>query len=111
MQKYIEKLQLSASTNGRPIALSASHATMHTATSTAGEIDEIMVYVSNPNSTAYTLTLRINGVDVLAQEIAANSGMLLVASYLLNGGEVLQAKASTASMLHLSGVVHRYTEA
>ena len=101
MQKYIEKLQLSASTNGRPIALSATSATVHTATATAGELDQVLLYVSNPNGTAYTITLTINGVDVLALEIAAYSGQELLATYLLNGGEVLQARASTASKLHL----------
>lgn len=113
MATYSKQL-LSGSTNGRPIAVSASATPgtiIHTAISgTSGE-DEIWIYAVNSSTSNVKLTLEYGGTatsDQIEVTIVAESGLLLVTPGLvLNNGLVVRAFAGTANVINLVGYVNR----
>lgn len=104
----------SGSTNGRPIAVAATSSpgtTLHAATSTSGQVDEVSIYVTNVDASARELTLERGGTstsDTLKVTIPAKSGDVLVMDGLrFNGGVVIKAWASAANVLNATVVVNR----
>ena len=63
-QTSFEKRKLSGSTNGKMIKVVATATpgtTIHTATSTSGEMDEITLYAVNSDTSAIKLTVEFGG--------------------------------------------------
>lgn len=114
------KRQLSGSTNGRPIKVTATATPgtlIHTATSTTDEFDEIYLWAVNTSSSAVALTLEWGGTtspdDFTAGGlvIEANSDLLLVApGLILGGGLIARAFAGTTAVINLVGFVNRISQ-
>ncbi|MGQ9367687.1 hypothetical protein [Azospirillum sp. ST 5-10] len=114
-QKTIEKMKLSGSTNGRPIkvvATATAGTTIHTAVNSAGQLDEIWLWASNTDGTDRKLTIEFGGTsspdDLIEVTITAESGLVPVIPGLpLDGGVVVRAFASQASVINVVGYVLR----
>ena len=106
---------LSGSTNGRPIKVAATATagtTIHTATSTSGEIDRIYLYAANTSAASVKLTLEWGGVtspdDLLEFQIPSESGArILVDGAPLAGGLLVRAFAGSADVINIVGRVIR----
>lgn len=102
-------------TNGRPIAIAATGSpgtTLHTATNTSGEVDQVSVYVTNVDSVVREVTLELGGTstsDTLKVTIPAKTGHVLVldgARY--TGGVVIRAYcAGAANVVNATVIVDR----
>lgn len=113
MATYSKQL-LSGSTNGRAIAVAATATPgtlIHTATSTAGVLDEVWLYADNNSTTNVKLTVEFGGTttaDQIEITITGESGLVLIApGLILNGGTVVRAFAGTANALSIIGYVNR----
>ena len=116
MATFTKKI-LSGSTDGRGILVAASATpgtTIHTGSSTTSTIQEIWLYVSNPDTTQYTLTIEWGGTtnpnDRIVIPVPAQVGLLLVSPGLILKGNatplVVKAFASTGSKLTIMGYVN-----
>lgn len=106
-------------TNGRNTKVtgtnSAGAVTFHTATNTAGELDEVWMYANNTSGSDVLLTVECGGTinpdDYLKISIRAQQGdQLVIAGKRYNGGVVIKAFAATADVINLSGNVNRITQ-
>lgn len=105
---------LSGSTNGRGILVAATATpgtTIHTATSTSTEIDEITLYANNSHTADILLTIELGGVtspdDLVQVTVPTQSGLnLVIAGHRLKGGVVVKAFAGTASKISIFGEVN-----
>jgi len=112
-----ELIHLSESTSGRQInvaATSTAGTLIHTATATAAGFDLVFLYASNTHTTAVDLTIEWGGVgdpeDLIKVETHNLEGLRLVVSGSpINGGLAVRAFADTASVVNISGFVHRLT--
>ncbi len=115
MSTSVSKVKLSASTDGRPIKVTATSSpgtTIHTATSTSGAVDRIFVYAFNTSASTVALTMQLGGTtspdDELKVSIPGQSGsVLVVAGWLYDNGAVLRAYAATANVINITGEVER----
>lgn len=115
MSTTITKTLLSGSTNGRQIKVAATATpgtTIHTATSTSGQMDEVWLWAVNSDTSNRKLTVELGGTtspdDTIEVTIPAESGLVLVVPGLvLNGGVVIRAFAATADVVLISGFVNR----
>lgn len=108
---------LSASANGRPIAVAATSTpgtTIHTAVAGAAAFDEVYLWASNVTNAVATLTIEWGGVSdpgdhlVKGFVIQANSGPVMISPGLvLQGSVVLKAFGGTASAINITGYVNR----
>ena len=104
------KVKLSGSTDGRPVAVSATSSpgtTIHTAHATAS--DEILLVASNIDTSDRDLTLEHGGTstsDDLVITIPAKSIVELPA-LLLTNSLVLKAFGSSANKINIAGAVNR----
>lgn len=106
---------LSGTTSGEAIVLTAtaigSAQTIHTATSTTNEMDEVFIYLNNINASAVTAYLLWGGTTVSylkRYELAAGGGdFLAVAGCPLGGGLIVKAYADVANAITLTGYIHR----
>lgn len=114
----IERIVLSGSTNGRGIKVTGTGTgdanTIHTATSTSGQIDEVWLFCYNSGSASITLTLCLGGTtspdDLVTYTIPPQNGDILVlAGECFNGGVVIKAYAGNANYLVIRGYVNRIT--
>jgi len=113
----------SGSSNGKPIAITSTSGTgqtIHTATSTADEVDVIELFASNESSNDETLTLQIGGttdytntmkVELKALGNIGQDGAIPLGTFTLSGGEVLRAIADTTNTVKVWGNVRRITNA
>jgi hypothetical protein len=114
-----EKLVLSGSTNGQPIAVAATATpgtTIHTGSTTTTTIDEIWLYANNTSTSDVKLTVEWGGTgtsDQIEVTVPAESGLVVVAPGLLIKGAatalIVRAFAGTASVVNISGYVNRIT--
>lgn len=96
----------SASTNGRGIKIvqtASAGDTLHTCTSTSGEMDEVWVWVQNTHSAPVAVTIQLGGTtapdDSVTETIPTGAGLyLMVPGRRLNGGVVVKAFAGTANV-------------
>jgi len=115
MATTITKTLLSGSTNGRQIKVAATATpgtTIHTATNTAGQMDEVWLWAVNSDTSNRKLTVELGGTtspdDTIEVTIPAESGLVLVVPGLvLNGGVAIRAFAATADVVLISGFVNR----
>lgn len=113
----ISKQLLNGSTNGRQIKITATATpgtTLHTATSTAGELDEVWLWAVNSDTVSRKLTIEWGGTtspdDTKEITIPAESGDFLVIPGLpVTGSVVVRAFAAAANVVLCSGYVNRYT--
>lgn len=113
------RVLLSGSTSGRPIkvALTLSPGTLiHTAVSGATSFDEVMLYATNTDTVARTVTVEFGGTTdpddliVKAFSIGASSAATLILDGVsINGGLVVRAFASSPNVVLISGHVNRIT--
>lgn len=114
------KVLLSGSTSGRPIKVTPTSSpgeTIHTATATATEIDEIWLWAANTSAATVNLSVQWGGTTTpddyicSAFPIEANSDAVLVAAGLvLTGGLLVKAFASVADVITVFGYVNRITQ-
>ena len=117
MVTSIDKTKLSGGTNGRNIKVvpTATPGTLiHTATSTAGQLDEVWLWADNSSATDCKLTIEFGGVtapdDGLEFTVPAEDGLYLVIPGLsLDGGVIVRAFAAVANVLLINGFVNRIT--
>ena len=113
-----ETRALSGSTRGRPIAIAATATpgtTLHTATTTAGEIDKVWIWLTNTSSAEQLVTIEFgstgvgNEIDIL---IPANESVLAVDGAVIGGAatDTIAAYAGTASVINATGRVERITQ-
>ena len=112
----IERIPISGSMNGRGIKITGTGTvdanTIHTATSTAGVIDEVWLYCYNSDTSSRTLYLCLGGTtdpdDIVSISIPSKyNDILVLAGECFNGGVVLKAYASSANVLVIRGYVNR----
>lgn len=116
MATFSERL-LSGSTSGRGIkvvATATSGTLIHTAVAGANDIDEIYLYAVNTSSADVNLTLEWGGVTVPDDNIfitvPAYKGLVFIVPGMpLNGGLIVRAFASVASVIVITGYVQRIT--
>ncbi len=112
MATTIEKIKLSASTNGRGIkvvAIVTAGTTIHTAHATA--LDEVTAYVTNTDTVDRTVTFEMGGTtspdDLLILNVPTGETVLVVPGLIMTGGVVVRAFASAANVLVVFGFVNR----
>lgn len=106
----------SGSTNGRPIALAATATPgtlLHTATSTAGQVDEVYVWLANIDTETRQVTLEVGGTGTSDQWIvsidAKAGGALVLPGIRFNGGVAIRAFADSANKVNATVIVNRIT--
>lgn len=93
----------------------ASGTTIHTASTTSTDIDEIWLYAVNTSTSSVKLTVGWGAVTdpdaTIELTIAAESGLVLVAPGLLLQGnataKIIKAAAATADVIVIHGYVNR----
>ena len=116
MATFTKKI-LSGSTDGRGILVAASATpgtTIHTASSTPATMQEIWLYASNADASAYALTVEWGGVTALADQIkltlSATQGLVLIAPGIILKGNatplIIKAFAATGSKVSIFGYVN-----
>lgn len=111
------KLVLGGSTNGRPIAVSATASpgsTIHTGSTTTTDFDEVWLYANNIGTADVKLTVEWGGTSTsehIEVTIPAESGLVPIAPGLLVKGAatalIIRAFAGTGSVINISGFVNR----
>lgn len=108
------KIPLSGSTNGAPVQITSTGGTgqtIHTATSTGGELDELFILACNNHTAVVVLTLQIGGTgasQIIKISLNSNEGLVITIPGLpLKGGIVVTAIADTASVVNIMGHVIR----
>lgn len=114
MPTYTKRL-LSGSTDGRGVkvvATATAGTTIHTATSTAGEIDFVRIWAQNISALPIKLTLEWGNASVddnIELVIPGEEGMFEVVRYLpIANSLVVKAFAGTTNLVILHGDVTRY---
>ena len=103
---------LSGSTNGKPIAVTATSSssvqTIHTCSSSS--YDEVYLEAANITDTDCELTITAGGVVVTTVTLAAKAGLAMILNGVRYTGSVaIGAYADTASAVNISGWVNRVT--
>ncbi len=111
----VEALVLSGSTRGRPVLITATASTgttLHTATTTAGEVDRIFIWLANTDDEAQTVTLEFGATGASSEVeilVPPHEKVLAVDGELLGGAatDTITAYASTGSVVKATGRVER----
>jgi hypothetical protein len=112
------KIPLSGSTDFRPVvvAASASPGTLiHTASSSAGTVDEVWIFAANISGSAVSLTVEWGGTGtgdriIAGASIPANSFLYPVVTGIpLQNGLIVRAFAGTANVINITGYGNRIT--
>jgi hypothetical protein len=111
------KIVLSGSTDGRGVLVAATASpgtTIHTASATATDYDEVWLYAQNTDTTAHKLTVEWGGTgagDIFEITIPAESGLTLVSPGLVLKGNatplVVSAFAATTNVVAVYGYVNQ----
>lgn len=111
-----ERRKLSASTDGKPIAVAATASpgtTIHTAISGTRGFDEVYLWATNTDNAARSVTVEFGGTgigDRLVDQysIPGNSNPIpLALGQVLQNGLTIAAFADVASKINISGYVNR----
>lgn len=114
----ITKKILSGSTDGRAIKIAATASpgtTIHTASNSTSDIDEIWLYVSNPDITQHLVVIQFGGTTSINDDIDITvppyQGLMLVVPGLVLKGNatelIVKAYADTANVVTINGYVNR----
>lgn len=107
------KEKLSASTDGEPIAITATATAgtaIHTATAGTTDWDEIWLYAANISASEVTLTLEWGGVAAgnnIIVKVPAESVVQVAPGFLLQNAQALAAFASVTAVINITGWVNR----
>ena len=106
------KINLSGSTNGRPVVVTGVSATGQVIHISTSQVDEVWLYAHNNATYAARLTVEYGGTatgDNLTFDIpAVGAGpVLIVPGFLLTASLSARAYATVASVVALSGFVNR----
>lgn len=113
------KVQLSGSTGGQPILVSASSTpgtAIHTTGTSDTVLDEIWLYANNTSTSGVKLTIEYGGTaspnNLIELTVDAESGLVLVIPGLLLSGDgstgrVVRAFAATGQVINITGYVNR----
>lgn len=116
-----EKILLSGSSNGKPIALTGTDnsgaSVIHTATNDAAKLDEVWIFATNVD-TGINVGLTLYWVDTVGGAdtdgnslhvgIPYREGLVYVLQgFPLSGGRILKAYASVADKINVLGWVNR----
>src|SRR4051812_2183440 len=113
------KRKLSGSTDGMPIlvvAIATAGTLLHTAvaSTTAGEYDEVWLFMTNNHTVAVTVTIEFGDASAehnLTFTLASKAGLqLVVAGQPLQNGKTVKAFASVASVISAWGFVDYYKD-
>lgn len=112
-----QKLQLSGSTAGRPIALGSSGTavTIHTTSTSSRIYDEIWIYAANTGSTNAVITVSFAGTTAIKVTVPPSSGLtLVVPGTLLSGtgsasSTITVTDTSSTGNAYVHGYVFRTT--
>ncbi len=108
-------IALSGSTRGRPIQIAATATlgtTIHTATTTAGQLDRLFLWLTNTSSAAVTVTIEFGaagtGLNVKIV-VPANETVLAIDGAVIGGAatDTVTAFASTTNVINAFGRVER----
>lgn len=114
----IETLDLSGSTRGRPIQITATATlgtTLHAATTTAGEQDRIFIDLTNTSTAAVLVTIEFGaagaGNQILVQ-VPPEDTLTAIDGKMLGGAatDTITAFAATGSVINAIGRVERITQ-
>ena len=114
-QTTIEKMALSASTNGMGIKVVATGTlgtTIHTAVTGTANFDEVWLWAYNSDSVARLLTIEFGDATApdhnIKVTLPSQAGLqLVVPGLLLQNAKVVTAFAAAANVITLSGYVNR----
>lgn len=118
MTNSFTKLPLSASIYGKQISLpgtaSSTATEIHTATATAGSIDEVWIYAYNDATSTVQLSILWGGTtepqDVSRVGVPSKSGRTLVVDgKLIGNGLIVKAYAAVSGSILIDGFVNRIT--
>lgn len=112
---FVTTLPFSASTRGRPVQITATATagtTIHVATTTAGQIDRIYIYLTNTSSSAVTVTFEFGttgAANNVSVQVPANATILAIDGAVIGGAatDTVAAFASTGSVINAIGRVER----
>lgn len=110
-------LPLSASTRGRPIQITATASTgttLHVATTTAGTIDRLYIFLSNTSTASVIVTIEFGTTGGGFEKdyvVPANDTILAVDGEVIGGAatDTITAFATTGSVINATGRVERLT--
>lgn len=108
-------IALSGSTRGRPIQITATASAgtlLHTATTTAGQIDKVFIDLTNTSASAVTVTIEFGTTGAGAEMdivVPANATVRAVDGAVLGGAatDTIRAFASVGSVVNAVGRVER----
>lgn len=117
LSKAVEIEILSASTDGKPVAVAATSSpgtTIHTASSDTAERDYITLWAVNVDTVARSLTVQWGGTTTAEQigpiEIPPSSGLVAIAEALpIQNALLVRAFADSANKINIVGKVSRAT--
>lgn len=110
-----ERFMLSATTNGRPVKITATATPgtlIHTAISGVADIDEIYLNAVNTSASDVVLTIEFGGTtspdDLVPVNVLSGKGVFLVLNgWQLQNGLAVRAFAATTAVINISGYVNR----
>jgi hypothetical protein len=111
----LSKLSLSGSTNGKAILVGTTATTIHVATASASNLDEIWLFATNITTSAVKLSIQFGGTsdtDLIEETIPPESGIKCIIPGLALGGAAslnVTALAATANAINMHGYIHRFT--
>lgn len=111
----VTTVALSGSTRGRPIQIAATSSpgtTLHTATTTTGQLDRVYVYLTNTSASAVLVTIEFgttgsgNEMDII---VPANDTIVAVDGAVIGGGltDTITAYAATTNVINAFGRIER----
>jgi hypothetical protein len=117
----ISKQILSGSTNGKGIKIAATSSpgtTIHTCSSSTSDIDEVWLYVSNPDSFQRAVTIQFGGTTSVDDDIDIlvppyEGLMLVVPGLTLKGNStqlIIRAYVDVTNTVTVHGYVNRITQ-
>lgn len=115
MATYTPQIASGSPGNGRMKKIAATSSpgdTLHTATNTAGEFDEVYIWIQNNDTTAREVIIQLGGTtatdDDIKQTIQPKAGFALVVPGIrLNGGVIVKAYCTTTNVLVAAVNVNR----
>lgn len=111
----VTTVALSGSTRGRPIQIAATSSpgtTLHTATTTTGQLDRVYIYLTNTSASSVLVSIEFgttgtgNEVDII---VPPNDTVMVVEGSVLGGAatDTIAAYAATTNVINAFGRVER----
>lgn len=114
----VQTIVFSGSTRGRPIQITGTTSgganTLHTATTTSGQVDKMFMWLTNTSTAAVTVTVEFGTTGVgneLDYVVPGNETIIAIDGAVIGGAatDTIKAYATTASVVNAFGRVERLT--